>query len=201
MDIFSLFTGIVQPVVDGIFKWKSEENKMEISRQEFELMKKKLESDIELRLAEEMRKPESEFRNFMLKFEGSAAEQTPFMRGLRSSVRPVITYWSLIVISLIMFGAVGGEKMNERLDSIPEPLWQIFLAIFGFWFGGRAVMQVAEKWKDGDVKRQEAESLGRVAEENAKAERARSEVERAKIEKKRTRDDFLDDDDDEFWGD
>lgn len=201
MDIFSLFTGIVKPVVDGIFKWKSEENKMEVSRQEFELMKKKLESDIELRLAEEMRKPESEFRNFMLKFEGSAAEQTPFMRGLRSSVRPVITYWSLIIITLIMFGAVEGAKMNERLGSIPDPLWQIFLAIFGFWFGGRAVMQVAEKWKDGDVKRQEAESLGRVAEEKAKAERARSEVERVKLEKKRTKDDYLDEDDDEFWGD
>lgn len=201
MDIFSLFSGIIKPVFDGVFKWKSEENKMEISRQEFELMKKKLESDIEIRFAEEMRKPESEFRDFMLKFEGSAAEQTPFMRGLRSSVRPVITYWSLIIITLIMFDVIGGTELGARLDSIPDELWQIFLAIFGFWFGGRAVMQVAEKWKDGDVKRQEAESRGRVAEEKAKAERANAEVEKIHAEKKRSKPDVFEEEYDEFWGD
>jgi len=201
MDIFSLFSGIIKPVFDGVFQWKSEENKMEITRQEFELMKKKLEADIEIRFAEEMRKPESEFRDFMLKFEGSAAEQTPFMRGLRSSVRPVITYWSLVIITLIMFNVIGGTELGVRLKSIPDELWQIFLAIFGFWFGGRAVMQVAEKWKDGDVKKQEAESRGRVAEEKAKAERANAEVEKIHAEKKRSKPDVFEEEDDEFWGD
>jgi Holin of 3TMs, for gene-transfer release len=202
MNIFSLFSGVVKPVFDGIFKWKSEQNKMEISRQDFELMRKKLESDIELRLAEEMRKPESEFRDFMLKFEGSAAEQTPFMRGLRSSVRPVITYWSLIIITLIMFGPLDGADLEKNLSSIPDPLWQIFLAVFGFWFGGRAAMQVAEKWKEGDVKKQEAESRGRVAEEKAKVERSNAELERAYAEKKPNKSvAAIEDDDDEFWGD
>ncbi len=200
MSAISLFTGIVKPVFDGIFRWKADEDKMEITRKEFELMQKKLEADIEIRLAEEMRKPESEFRDFMLKYEGSAAEQTPFMRAFRSSVRPVITYWSLIIITLIMFGAVGGMEMNERLESVPDQLWQIFLAIFGFWFGGRAAMQVAETWKQGDVKRQEAESRGRIAEERAKADRARAEVEKVKAQKKRKDDDYIDDEDD-FWGD
>lgn len=204
MDVFSLFSGIVKPVFDGFFKWKSEENKMEISRQDFELMKKKLESDIEIRLAEEMRKPESEFRDFMLKYEGSAAEQTPFMRGLRSSVRPVITYWSLIIITIIMFGWIDGAQLETRLNSIPDPLWQIFLAVFGFWFGGRAAMQVAEKWKDGDVKKQEAESRGKVAEEQAKSERARAEVDKVRAEKNRKKssnyDDDYDDYEDGFWG-
>lgn len=200
MDIFSLFSGIVKPVFEGVFKWKGEENKMEITRQEFELMKKKLDSEIEIRLAEEMRKPESEFRDFMLKYEGSASEQTPFMRGFRSSVRPVITYWSLIIITLIMFGTVGGAEMNARLNTIPEPLWNIFLAVFGFWFGGRAVMQVAEKWKEGDTKRQEAESSGRVSEEREKAERARHQAERAKAAKQSKTENVFDDED-EFWGD
>jgi len=205
MDVFSLFSGIVKPIFEGVFKWKSEENKMEISRQDFEVMKKKLESDIEIRLAEEMRKPESEFRNFMLKYEGSAAEQTPFMRGLRSSVRPVITYWSLIIITIIMFGWIDGTQLESRLNSIPDSLWQIFLAVFGFWFGGRAAMQVAEKWKDGDVKKQEAESRGRVAEEQAKLERAQVEVAKVRAERSRkkssTYDDYdYDDYEDGFWG-
>jgi len=201
MDVFSLFSGIVKPVFDGAFKWKSESNKMEISRKEFEIMQKKLESDIEIRLAEEMRKPESEFRDFMLKYEGNASEQTPFMRGLRSSVRPVITYWSLIIITIIMFGWTEGGKLESRLSSIPDPLWQIFLAVFGFWFGGRAAMQVAEKWKDGDVRKQEAESRGRVAEEKAKTERAQAEVEKVREERGRKKPPVYDDDEDDFWGD
>lgn len=200
MDIFSLFTGIVKPIFEGIFKWKDNEEKMEITRKEYEMMQQKLTADIEIRLAEEMRKPESEFRDFMLKYEGNASEQSPLMRSLRASVRPVITYWALIIISLIMFGAVGGTEMNARLASIPEPLWNIFLAIFGFWFGGRAVMQVAETWKQGDIKRQEVESRGRVAEEKAKAERARAQAEHARIMKKRQADDDDEDDADGFWG-
>ena len=58
MNLLSLFSGVIKPVFDSIFKWKSESNKMELSRQEFELMKKQLQSDIEVRMAEEMRKPE-----------------------------------------------------------------------------------------------------------------------------------------------
>ena len=86
MNVLSLFSGIVKPVFDGVFQWKSDENKMEITRKEFELMQKKLESDIEIRLAEEMRKPESEFREFMLKYEGSASEQTqPWAPSLAAS--------------------------------------------------------------------------------------------------------------------
>lgn len=201
MDIFSLFSGIVKPVFDGVFKWKENEDKMEISRKEFELMQKKMSADIEIRLAEEMRKPESEFRDFMLKYEGSASEQQPWVRSFRSSVRPVITYWALIIITLIMFGLVGGAEFNNRMAAIPAPLWDIFLAIFGFWFGGRAAMQVVETWKSGEVKKQEADSRGRVAAEKYKATRARAEAVKAKAQSKNDVGSLDDDDDDDFWGD
>jgi len=200
MDVFGLFTGIVKPVFEGIFKWKDNQDKMEITRKEFELMQQKMSADIEIRLAEEMRKPTSEFRDFMLKYEGSASEQEPWVRSFRSSVRPIITYWALIIITLIMFGVVGGDDFNTRLESIPDPLWDIFLAIFGFWFGGRAAMQVVETWKSGEVKKQEASSRGRVEAERYKAKAARAEAVKAKAQNK-DKVGSWDDDDDDFWGD
>ena len=161
MNISTLVSTIVTPVFDSVFKWKSQSDKMEITRKEFDLLKQETEANIRLKLMEEMRKPRSEFRDFMLKYEGGAEQQPAWMRAFRSSVRPVITYWSLIIITLIMFGFVGGTEVRENLQAIPEPLWQIFLAIFGFWFGGRALMQVADTWKAGEVKKQEAAAAAR----------------------------------------
>ena len=193
MNVLSIFSNLIKPVFDGIFKWKSESNKMELSRQEFELMKTDLESEIQLKMAAEMRKPESKFREFMLKYEGSASEQTPFMRNLRSSVRPVITYWALIIISLIMFGAVSGIELKANLDAIPEQLWQIFLAIFGFWFGGRAVMQVAEAWKKGDTEKEEA----KLKHERVKYKRVKYKSMKAQLKSKPD----VEFNEAEFWGD
>lgn len=188
MNVLSLFSNLIKPAFDGIFKWKSESNKMELSRQEFELMKKQLQSEVEVRMAEEMRKPESDFRSFVLDYEGKASEQSVFMRNLRSSVRPVITYWALIIISLIMFGAVSGAELKANLGAVPEPLWQIFLAIFGFWFGGRAVMQVAEVWKKGDTDKEAA----KLQHERVKYQRIQSQI------KSETKKEF---NEAEYWGD
>ncbi len=201
MNILNLFSSVIKPVFDGVFQWKTESNKMEISRQEFELMKKRLEADIEVRLAEEMRKPESEFRQFMLNYEGAASEQSDFMKNFRSSVRPVITYWSLIIITLVMFGTVSGSELKSNLDAIPEPLWNIFLAIFGFWFGGRAVMQIAEAWKQGDTDKQAVVAEARVTEEKIKIERIKAEAEVLQAQNKKAKKEestYLDEHD--FWG-
>ena len=163
MEIIGLLTGFVKPVIDGFFKWREGENEMKITRLQYEYMMKNLEGELKLKLHEEMRKPESEFRQFVLDYEGKASEQTPFIRNLRASVRPVITYWSIILLTIIMFGAVKGSKIGENLKDMPEPIWWIFLAIFGFWFGGRAAMQVAETWKKGDTKKEEVKQKGEVA--------------------------------------
>lgn len=200
MSISTIISTVISPIFDAAFKWKSQSDKMEISRKEFEILKQETEAGIRLKLMQEMRKPESEFRGFMLKYEGGAELQSPLMRGFRASVRPIITYWSLIIITLIMFGHVGGEEIRKNLDAIPEPLWQIFLAIFGFWFGGRALVQVADSWKAGDVKKQEAEGAARRAEAEIQLKQAKVELQK---NNKRTRkpeyDEFTDSD--EIWDD
>jgi len=162
MALPAIITGLVKPVIDGVFRWKEGEDKMELSRQDFELMKIKLESEIQSKMAELESKPTQEFRDFMLKYEGEASEQSKRIRDLRASVRPFITYWSVLIITLIMFGAVDGEKLQKNLAAIPEPLWKIFLAIFAFWFGGRAVMQVAESWQKGNADREREVQRGQV---------------------------------------
>ncbi len=180
MALLSVLTSLVGPVIDGVFRWKEGEDKMEISRQQYELLKRQLEHEMEIRLSEEARKPTSEFRSFLLDYEGKASEQAPWMRNLRSSVRPFITYWSVIIISLLMFGFVDTVKLEANLKAVPDPLWQIFLAVFGFWFGGRALMQVAEAWKKGEVEKQRADGDARVREaaQRAAEGRARAEEER-----------------------
>ena len=200
MNISTLVSTIVTPVFDSVFKWKSQSDKMEITRKEFDLLKQETEANIRLKLMEEMRKPRSEFRDFMLKYEGGAEQQPAWMRAFRSSVRPVITYWSLIIITLIMFGFVGGTEVRENLQAIPEPLWQIFLAIFGFWFGGRALMQVADTWKAGEVKKQEAAAAARREElalelKKAELERQSSPAKKRPANTGSGEDPFWDDDD------
>ena len=179
MEIVSLLTGLIKPALDAFFRWKEGEDKMEVTREQFELMKKQLEADIQVRLAEELRKPDSEFRAFMLDYEGKAEDQTPFMRDFRSSVRPIITYWALIVITAVMFGWVNGDTLSKNLGAVPDPMWQIFLAIFGFWFGGRAIQQIAEAWKKGDTDKQAAASKGQV--DVKKIELAQAKLESAPV--------------------
>ncbi len=202
MNISTVISSVISPIFDAAFQWKGQSDKMEISRQQFEILKQETEAGIRLKLLQEMRKPDSEFRDFMLKYEGGAELQSPFMRAFRSSVRPIITYWSLIIITLIMFGYVGGEEIRKNLDAIPQELWQIFLAIFGFWFGGRALMQVADTWKNGDVKKQETETSGRRSEAEIQLKTARVELQKEKEKKRNAKpgyDEFTDSDD--LWGD
>ncbi len=200
MNISTVITSVISPIFDAAFQWKEQSDKMEISRQQFEIMKQETEASIRIKLLQEMRRPQSEFRDFMLKYEGSAELQSPLMRAFRSSVRPIITYWSLIIITLIMFGYVGGEEIRENLKAIPPQLWQIFLAIFGFWFGGRALTQVAETWKAGDVKKQESETIGRRDEAEIQLRQAKVELQKEKEKKRKNKPEYDEfDDSGEFW--
>ena len=172
MEIVSLLTGFIRPIVDGLFKWQEGKTKVTIKKMDYELMMKNLEAELQIRLQEEMHKPESEFRKFILDFEGRASEQPAFIRSLRSSVRPVVTYWSLVILTALMFGWVDSSKLAANLKMIPGEIWWIFLAIFGFWFGGRAVQQVAETWKKGDVQKEETKIQGDIKRASVELERA-----------------------------
>ena len=172
MEIVALLTGFVRPIFDGLFKWQEGKTKVTIKKMEYEVMMKNLEAELQIRLREEMRKPDSQFRKFILEFEGKASEQPAFIRILRSSVRPVVTYWSLTILTALMFGWVNSGKLATNLQNVPKEIWWIFLAIFGFWFGGQAAQQVAATWKKGDVQKEETKVQGEVKRANVALQRA-----------------------------
>ena len=124
-----------------------------------------------------------------------------FIQILRSSVRPVVTYWAVGFLTYMMMSDKADvEKISESMNSMPPQFWWIFLAIFGFWFGGRAAMQFVEEKKKGEVRKQEVESAGKVkeAKEHARAERSKAKGEYAKRGMAVT---DLYDEDDDHWGD
>jgi len=172
MEIVALLIGFVRPIFDGLFKWQEGKTKVTIKKMEYEVMMKNLEAELQIRLREEMRKPDSQFRKFILEFEGKASEQPAFIRILRSSVRPVVTYWSLTILTALMFGWVNSGKLATNLQNVPKEIWWIFLAIFGFWFGGQAAQQVAATWKKGDVQKEETKVQGEVKRANVALQRA-----------------------------
>ena len=156
MEIIGILTGFVKPIFEGIFRWKEGTDQITIKKMEYETMMKDMENQFKLRLQQELRKPDSELRAFMLDYEGKASEMPKIIQILRASVRPLVTYWSLIILTALMFGWVDSAKLSINLENIPQEIWWIFLSIFGFWFGGRAIQQIAGTWKEGDVKKEEA---------------------------------------------
>lgn len=203
--------GIVKDVLGGFFEHQKDKQTIEFKRDELRLLEKKLEGELELKLREELRKPESDFRSFVLEYEGRADGQHPIVGIIRSTVRPVVTYWALIIITAIMFGWVEHKMITEGLKNIPDQLWSIFLAIFGFWFGGRALMQVVEAKQKGDVakarvqsdaerekalrEQQTAEVQAETARQEARAELARTPTAAAR----RAPSPHWGDEEDEWW--
>ena len=81
----------------------------------------------------------SEFHSFMLQYEGAAKDLGPWMRGLRASVRPILTY---LLISTTAYLVWRGIK-------IPTELYHLDLLALGFWFGERAVRNYIMTKKTG----------------------------------------------------
>lgn len=81
----------------------------------------------------QIRDAESDFRDFILRYEGEGKDIPVAMQVLRSSVRPILTYAlaGLFAWGFINPGAVSGATM--------ELLWQLNLISLGFWYGERAL--------------------------------------------------------------
>lgn len=177
-----IVAGVVGPALEGFFGWKKGEQEKTVKLEEFEVMKQTIEANLRIQLAQEMNKPDSEFKKFMLDYEGKAEDMPRFIQILRSSVRPVVTYWSLILITWLMFSGSLGEEFQNNMAAIPDQLWYIFLAVFGFWFGGRALQHAVEANNKGKLMTTQAESQAQVEvqRETTRQEMARRDAEQIK---------------------
>ena len=57
------------------------------------------------------------------------------VNGLNRLVRPVITYW----VVLVLFGLV--TVPSDYWGKIPDMMWNIIWTVITFWFGARAVFK------------------------------------------------------------
>ncbi|WP_457755169.1 3TM-type holin [Thermovibrio ammonificans] len=95
--------------------------------------KEKFEQLYKMALLEEASKENSEFRKFMLEYEGRLIDVPRPVQYLRSSVRPIITY---LTAGSYVYAFLHPEKFTPEQLSM---LHGILLLVLGFWFGERLV--------------------------------------------------------------
>jgi len=149
--IVDVIGGAIAPVLDTVLDAYKHKDEVKIKEKELQNAKEKIAGELKLKILQELHKPQSELYDFVIAYEGSGDKQPPSVQFLRSSVRPLVTYWAIGIITALMFGWIDTDQIQSNLDAIPEQMWTIFLTIFGFWFGGRALMQVAETWQKGTL--------------------------------------------------
>ena len=102
-------------------------------KNEQEKVRAEIVASVEARAASAM----DSFRQFVVAYEGSGDNVHPALQFLRGSVRPVLTYF-LAGSYLWVFFHPG--TYNEDMT---QGLFQLNLISLSFWFGERAVTQIA----------------------------------------------------------
>ncbi|WP_456463508.1 3TM-type holin [Persephonella sp.] len=100
------------------------DKKLELKKQ-----KEQFEQIYKMALLEEATKENSEFRKFMLEYEGRLIDIPRPIQYLRSSVRPVITY---ITTGAYIYAFLHPEQFTQNQLSM---LHGILFLVLGFWFG------------------------------------------------------------------
>lgn len=178
--------GLISGGISSIFGYKSEKLQTELKKRGIELDEKKLEvlqevTEIEFQryVLENSLEIDRNFRSFVTEYEGSAKDVHASVQFLRAIIRPVITLWSVGLISYLMFAnPLVIKSVAENMSLIPDKLWDIFFIVFAFWFGGRAVQHIIDQYTKGRVNERREEVRGdvEVAIEQTNQEKLRAEA-------------------------
>ncbi|MFK4754367.1 hypothetical protein [Oceanobacter antarcticus] len=160
-----ILSDLVSKGIDSIVRWKESADKKEITKAEFEAQKEQWKLEMNKYLLDQAGRPDREFREFVLAYEGSGDNVHPLVQFMRGAIRPFITVWAVVIITLLMFSAGAADRVGVNLDKIPDQLWTIFEYVFGFWFGGRAVQHAITEYSNGKVseRKQQASAEMEVA--------------------------------------
>lgn len=179
--------------VKSIFDYKSSKIQAELQERGIDLKEKELEvmmqiTEIKFKeyVLQNSLEIDRDFRNFIVEYEGAAKDVDPKVQILRSIIRPIISLWAVGMISYLMFADPEHiTNVAKNMELIPDKLWDIFFIVFAFWFGGRAVQHIIDKYTTGKVDEAKEKSRGVVdeARESAAGER--------EVEKERTRQEEL----------
>lgn len=181
-QVLSLISG----GISSVFGYKSEKLQTELKKRGIELDEKKLEAlkevtEIEFQryVLENSLEIDKNFRNFVTDYEGDAKDVHSSVQFLRAIIRPFITIWSVGLISYLMFADPAVIKnVATNMSLIPDKLWDIFFIVFAFWFGGRAVQHIIDRYTKGRVAERKEEVRGevQVAIEHTNQEKVRAEA-------------------------
>jgi len=161
--IFSFLAGGLPKFLEFLQDRGDKRHEIELARMQIEreLQLRKLGFDAQARL-EEIRNVQVEMETVNQQIQsriGAQVEETKaiythdaaiqdgtstWIKNLRASVRPVITYGFFLLLVLIDIGLfVHGVRMGASFDSLAAQLWDegtqaLFASIIAFHFGGRA---------------------------------------------------------------
>jgi len=108
---------LLQPAIDKALDMIPDPKAKEKARQE---------------MVKEVTKAESTFRDFVVQYEGAAADVHVSIQILRGTVRPVLTYF---LAGAFIYGFLSRNVSDDAM----EMLWQLNLLSLGFWYGERAL--------------------------------------------------------------
>ena len=98
----------------------------------------KIRAEAKSQLIDSSLREEGEFRRFIIAYEGRASDIHPVIAAFRASLRPVVSYAVYITdVYLVLTG-----------QTVPDSMWTLTLIITAFWFGERALRNVAPALKD-----------------------------------------------------
>ncbi|MBW7995378.1 MAG: hypothetical protein FVQ81_02160 [Candidatus Glassbacteria bacterium] len=127
LNVIGSVIGIVDKVIDSIFP--SDNDKAQAELIKAEARKKLIDASLQ---------KTGDFRKFMLLYEGRASDLNPWMASFRASLRPVVSY--AVYGTVVYLTWTGAE--------VPQMMWNLVLIVTAFWFGERAVTNVAPAIKD-----------------------------------------------------
>lgn len=109
-------------------------------------------NEIDFKIEQIFLENQKDLRSFVLKYEGSADQVPKWILILRSVIRPLITM--IMFLSYILFVGMDVYNLWQKTPDynmiqvlLPNGFWVIFGLIIGFWFGGKAGENIADKLK------------------------------------------------------
>lgn len=148
------------------------EARIELDAQQLQLLGEALRQELQRYLLEHAREIDRDFRSFMLAYEGSSAQVHPLIQFLRGAIRPFLTLWAALLFSFFLFGPQEHlSRVAINLKAMPAEVWWIFLAIFGFWFGGRAVQHMVAQHAEGRTRQTREQHDGQLEIERLRQQR------------------------------
>lgn len=129
LSLINTVTGVAGKVLDRVWPNPADKQKLEEAK-----------SQITLAFQQQALAEKSDFRHYMLAYEGSAKDSPWIIQILRSSVRPVLTYLLVATTAWLVWEG----------RPIPAQLHQLDLMCCGFWFGERSVVKYLKAKRGGN---------------------------------------------------